>query len=221
MLLVASEHLPPTDKTAPEFGGLTSAVAVDARTVRLEWLPVLEPWVSYDVSYAEEPGAQFTIKRVVENPEVTPGMPVVFNLDGLQPGRSYWFCVRARDKAGNRDTNSVELGCVMPEDVAGRPVVAQSPSPGATIQPTTGVEVTVTDESARLRRVIVHVSLPKLGVVEVVHDGNGFTGLYSANSTREVVDGGWRFLVKRSGGWPCSPTFHVFAFDKDGNEAGD
>lgn len=54
------------------------------------------------------------------------------------------------------------------------------------------------------------------GTYDVVHDGTAFAHRY-ADSTRQVVSGGFRYSVRRAGGWPSSFTFKARSFDLEGN----
>ena len=75
----------------------------------------------------------------------------------------------------------------------------------------------VTDDSGFFRRILVEVIFP--GVVsELIHTGDGFTGLYIAGSTKASISGGFHFSCRRTGGWPYSPTIGVFAVDGSGLE---
>lgn len=120
-----------------------------------------------------------------------------------------------------------ELARSMSELVFAVPVVVDStppaignfsPAPGSVIAGTTTVVFDVTDDGGSFRRVIVTALFPRTGIEEVVHDGDGFRGLYSVVSSRVIIAGGFRYNVTRSGGWPSSPEFKVFAIDPAGNE---
>jgi len=52
---------------------------------------------------------------------------------------------------------------------------------------------------------------------DVVWDGAGFAPRYAALSTRSVVDCGYRFTLRRTGGWPDAPSLVVVAADDGGN----
>jgi hypothetical protein len=79
------------------------------------------------------------------------------------------------------------------------------------------VQFDVLDNVSALRRVIVIVTLG--GETFVVHDGFAFRGQFSNLSTRSAIVGGFRFNVRRNGGWTNPPTFEVHAVDTSGNEA--
>jgi len=91
------------------------------------------------------------------------------------------------------------------------------PAVGTPLSRSDAVQFDVLDNVSLLRRVIVIVTLA--GEPCVVHDGFSFRGQFSNLSTRASIAGGFRFIVKRNGGWTTPPTFEVFAIDTSGNEA--
>lgn len=100
------------------------------------------------------------------------------------------------------------------------PVVGNfSPAPGTPIARTGPISFDVTDESGEFRRIFIVASFPTTGMTEVVHDGDGFRGFYTASSSRTMIAGGFRYTVLRSGGWPGAPTIQTFVIDRGGNEA--
>jgi len=90
------------------------------------------------------------------------------------------------------------------------------PVVGTPLARNASVRFDVTDEIS-LRRVIVLATLG--GETYVVHDGFAFRGDFSNLSTRSAIANGWRYTVKRNGGWVDAPTFEVCAIDTSGNEA--
>lgn len=91
-------------------------------------------------------------------------------------------------------------------------VALVSPAPGTLIARNTPFVVDVQDENAGVfAALFVKVATSRL--YEVAHDGEGFSYLYQAGSTRDVISGGYRFTLRRDGGWPGAPTFTVRAFD--------
>lgn len=77
--------------------------------------------------------------------------------------------------------------------------------------------VDVTD-NVQLGRVFVVVRFPAIAREELVHQGERFTPDYNGQSTREPIAGGYRFTLRRSGGWPASPLLDVYAVDASGTE---
>lgn len=103
-----------------------------------------------------------------------------------------------------------------PANVA--PVVSNFvPSAYAEINASDTIQFDVTDDSGAFTRIIVTCTLD--GIMEVVHDGDQFHGLYAGVSRRSLITNGFRYFVGRQGGWPASPTFETFAIDQQGAEA--
>jgi len=90
------------------------------------------------------------------------------------------------------------------------------PAPGSTIESNTPIAFDVTDDQA-LRRVAIVVTQRDQKLV--VHDGDGFSSGFRNYSTRTPTSGGWRYSVRRDGGWLSTPVFEVIAIDTSGNEA--
>ncbi len=88
-----------------------------------------------------------------------------------------------------------------------------SPAPGSVIYPWTTVSFDVTDETGIL---FLEIQADH-GTREVIHDGDAFVYPYTTSS-RVPVENGWRYQVRRTGGWKTSPRFLVRAFDTAGNE---
>jgi CARDB len=113
----ASGPLRFSDRTPPAFSGLKSAVTCIPGPVgesrqssyRLEWDSALDnvtptSKIVYDVYQATtEDGEDFTRSTYVSAPGATS-----LTTPPLPSDRGYFFVVRARDRAGNRDKNRVE-----------------------------------------------------------------------------------------------------------------
>lgn len=91
------------------------------------------------------------------------------------------------------------------------PLVASVESAGAVV-------VDVTDADGNLGRVFVVARYPATGKEELVHQGDRFTTDFNGQSSRAPLANGFRFTLKRSGGWPSSPIIDVYAFDATGRE---
>jgi hypothetical protein len=105
------DHIPPT------FGGLKSATTCipgpigGGRTTsyHLSWDPATDNVtpsnrVVYDVYQATSPGGEdFSAPTYI-----TPAGATSFDTPPLPTDKSFYFVVRARDQAGNRDSNTVE-----------------------------------------------------------------------------------------------------------------
>ena len=98
-----------------------------------------------------------------------------------------------------------------------KPVVSNfSPPPGSTIAAQDPIFFDVTDNSGLFRRVLI--AIKQGGATELVHDGDAFQEPYVALSTRTNKQGGFRYRVRRSGGWVEDPIGKIFAIDREGNE---
>jgi hypothetical protein len=98
------------DMTPPRFEGVQGFTPL-SQAVRLDWQPASddvtqEADIDYLVYVADESGGQdFAAAAEVE---ATAGA-VEATVSGLEPGGQYFFVVRARDAAGNIDTNTKEI----------------------------------------------------------------------------------------------------------------
>lgn len=214
----------PPDTLAPIFAGLVTATAV-GDAVYLQWDAAtddvtLPPYIAYRVYRATTSGAEN-----FGSPIITTALGQLSYLDaGLTPGTTYYYVVRALDQEGNQDTNVVEHFATPSTGGGGgggsEPTITNFvPPAGTSITPTTAIQFDVLDDEADFARIFVEVAFPdSTGITEVVHDGEGFQGLYSAASSRGIITGGFRYTVRRSGGWPGTPSFRVFAIDHAGNE---
>ncbi len=99
-----------SDPTPPTFAGCTGAVVQsDARTATFSWSPATDPVtppekIVYDVFQGLSSGAEDYSKPIATS---DPGATSVLVTD-LTPDSALYWVVRARDQAGNRDTNTVE-----------------------------------------------------------------------------------------------------------------
>ena len=68
------------------------------------------------------------------------------------------------------------------------------------------------------RRVLVGIAFPTSGgAPELAHDGSNFQSGY-VSSTRTVITNGFRYVLRRNGGWYARPQPLIFAFDVTGQE---
>jgi hypothetical protein len=101
----------PVDTTPPTFAGLTAITSVTATSVQLDWVPATDPQtptpqIVYDVFQSTTSGGEaFTSAPTATS---MPGATSI-TLSNLPPSSTLYWVVRARDLAGNEDTNTVEL----------------------------------------------------------------------------------------------------------------
>jgi hypothetical protein len=98
---------------------------------------------------------------------------------------------------------------------AGPVVTNIVPNPGTTLTRSSPVQFDVLDDVG-FAAVLVYVSFPGRAT-ELVHDSLNFRFPYAA-STRISISGGFRYVVRRTGGWPGDPTFVAHAIDSEGNQ---
>lgn len=77
------------------------------------------------------------------------------------------------------------------------------------------VVIDVTD-NVGLGRTFLVARMPGSNLEELIYAGNRFTAPYAAQSSQVAIAGGFRFTVKRSAGWPSSPTIDAYAVDASG-----
>jgi len=105
-----------TDSTPPTFAGLKSAITCvpgpiggTTASYRLSWDPAADDVsrakkIEYDIYQADKPGGED-----FSNPTYTTRAGATsFTTPPLPSDMSVYFVVRARDHAGNRDSNTVE-----------------------------------------------------------------------------------------------------------------
>lgn len=113
------------DTTPPTFGGLESATALSATDVQLQWSAATDdktpsPEIVYLIYMAMVSGGQdFNTPTAMTDPGTTD-----YTVTGLSPETMSCYVVRARDKAGNTDSNTIE-----------RCVTTPSPPPSLSISP--------------------------------------------------------------------------------------
>lgn len=95
------------------------------------------------------------------------------------------------------------------------PVVTLVSPLSGTLEAFEAVVVDVTDNAA-LGRVFLVARMPASNLEELIYAGNRFTPQYAALSSQVAIAGGFRFTVKRSSGWPSSPTLDAYAVDASG-----
>lgn len=106
------------DSTPPTFAGAATATALGATVVELTWEPATDDVspaeeISYNVYMAEASGEQDFGTPVV----TTPGGATSALVTRLRPSVTYFFVVRAVDRALNEEQNTVELQATTDDDV--------------------------------------------------------------------------------------------------------
>lgn len=104
---------------------------------------------------------------------------------------------------------------VPPPYVAGPHVANVSPAAPSSITQNTTLVFDLLDYDTSMPLGVVAVSFPRLGIVELVHDGTQFMARY-ASSTRSGIANGYHYVIQRDQGWPESPTVIVTAADLNG-----
>jgi hypothetical protein len=94
-----------------------------------------------------------------------------------------------------------------------------APTPGTTLQPGGTITVDVTDPGSGLRLTFLAIIESGTELVELVHDGSSFMPRYVGHSYRTAITDGFRYFLRRAGGWPAGMvlTLRVWSVDKSGN----
>jgi hypothetical protein len=130
------------DVTPPTFGGLVSATAVSPTQISLQWNPASDDrTLAANIVYLVYRATTSSVENLSVPNFTTPPGATSFSITGLSPGTTYYFIVRAKDAAGNIDSNTVEKSATTPSLLADlRPV-----SPFASTTPPYGVSCEVTN----------------------------------------------------------------------------
>lgn len=91
-----------------------------------------------------------------------------------------------------------------------------SPLPGTPIIPSQPITVDVTDVDLDDVLTILSASFPSIGLDEVVRRGAAFTPRYAASSASPIANG-FRYVLRRSGGWPAEVQINADVVDASGN----
>jgi chitodextrinase len=108
--IVERTAAPFADTTPPSFGGAKSAAPSGLTSMTVSWSPATDnvtpsDQIVYDVYESARSGHENFATPTVTS---APGASRV-DVGGLLPATIYYFVVRARDRAGNEDTNTVEV----------------------------------------------------------------------------------------------------------------
>lgn len=95
-------------------------------------------------------------------------------------------------------------------------VTVVSPVEGSEITATTPLVVDVEDEQS-LAIVLLYAEFPNRTGAEVVHNGTTFMAPYATNSSRVSIEDGFRYTLRRDGGWPGDVSLTAIPVDRGGN----
>lgn len=103
------------DTTAPSFGGLSLVTSLSLTTMELSWSPAVDDVtpassIVFLVYQATASGGEDFLHPTYQT---APGA-TSYQVTGLTAGTTYFFVVRARDEAGNIDSNLVERSASYP-----------------------------------------------------------------------------------------------------------
>lgn len=93
------------------------------------------------------------------------------------------------------------------------------PAPGTAISNTDTVAFDVTDDTGFFCKIMITAYFADSTLWEVVHDGVSFSPRYAFGASRTPITNGFRYVVRRVGGWSLAPTIRTYAIDLGGNEA--
>lgn len=109
--------------------------------------------------------------------------------------------------------------CGVTADPVPPEITVISPSAGTSIQPGTTLIVEVTD-NIEIALSPLYAEFPGWPNAEMIYDGANFLSPYAALSTVvDLGDGGRRFSLRRSGGWPGDVSITFLPTDTTGNQA--
>jgi hypothetical protein len=95
----------------------------------------------------------------------------------------------------------------------------RNPATSVAIGPTDPVSFDVILGSNPLLETWVAAKMAGTTLYEVVYDGAAFAPQYVAGSLLIGISGGYRFRIRRTGGWPGAPTILTKIIDTTGLEA--
>jgi hypothetical protein len=91
------------------------------------------------------------------------------------------------------------------------------PTPGIAITRLQHIQFEVTDDLGQFAAIFVSAAFPD-GNIEVVWTGTQFAPRYLAGSARTNLTCGYRYTVRRAGGWYATPLrIEIVAVDSEGN----
>lgn len=114
----------------------------------------------------------------------------------------------------NRSGAEVQLGAIAAVDSTAPVVDNFSPPVGSSVLEADPVFFDVTDNVGFAQIVI---AIKQGGATELVHDGTNFLPPYDDLSTRDNIASGFRYRVRRTGGWIEAVVQSAFVVDSSGN----
>jgi chitodextrinase len=184
---VSAKTLDGNDTVAPTFAGLTGAQATAPNVVGLSWAPASDDvtgagGIVYFAYVSTRAGGEDFSAPAATSPAGVTSLQV----GGLTPATPYFFVVRARDQAGNVDTNLVERSATPFADTT-------APSfAGATKATATGLTSirvdwsAASDDATPANEILYDVYVALIGG----HEGFGKPSATSAPGATSVVVGG-------------------------------
>lgn len=148
----------------------------------------------------------------------TKSFTIVYDDDGWPT--DYDLYVRAATSLGGfaTDVQSYTLTDPPdPPDSSSPTVTLVSPPVGSRLQRGTAIVIDVTDPSG-LAAVCMWAEYEAGGFPDdIIHNGERFSAQCREGSTREAIANGYRYTIRRAGGWPAPPTVYVRPVDTEGN----
>ncbi len=92
-----------------------------------------------------------------------------------------------------------------------------SPAVGSTVNEADPIFFDVTDDSGTFASIVI--AIKQEGATELVHDGSDFVEPYDDLSMRSNITGGFRYRIRRTGGWIDAVVQSAFVVDSAGNVA--
>lgn len=103
--------------------------------------------------------------------------------------------------------------------MSGPTIGNRSPDPSIAVGVTDPISFDITQGSNPLLDIFIAVKMAGTNLYEVAFDGHAFAPLYIAQSRQLSISGGYRFILRRTGGWAGAPSVLTKAIDTSGLEA--
>lgn len=92
-----------------------------------------------------------------------------------------------------------------------------TPAPGSVLFTDTPITFDVIDPDDDLASIILIAEYKDYSEIVCADSVLGWD--FNEASTIEKIDNGWRFAIRRNGGWKAAPTIAIHVLDRRGNEA--